>query len=84
MRLIEGLTGNSFPFLHLMPELHSFYSATSVIQEEYYKTVLKALNLYNQNPSGWNLIIKNCMNYNFGWDFNNIEKYNNIYEEILY
>ena len=50
--------------------------------EIYLKTVFKALNLYTQNPSSWNLLIKNAINYDSDWRFDTIEKYNNIYETV--
>ena len=40
--------------------------------------VLKALNLYQNNPASWNLLIKNCMNHSSEWNFNILEKYSNI------
>lgn len=45
--------------------------------------VLKALNIYQNNPSSWNLLIKNCLNYKSNWSFKVLEKYNRIYKEIL-
>lgn len=48
--------------------------------EIFLSAVMKALNLYTNNPSSWNLLIKNAMNYNSGWTFEIIEKYNKIYE----
>ena len=45
--------------------------------------VLKALNLYQNNPSSWNLLIKNCMNYDSSWNFKILEKYGKIYDELL-
>lgn len=51
--------------------------------ELYTNTLLKALNLYQNNPSGWNLLIKNCLTQNFDWNFETIEKYNKIYKKIL-
>ena len=44
--------------------------------------VLKALNIYQNNSSGWNLLIKNSLNYESNWAFNILEKYNKIYKEI--
>ncbi len=51
--------------------------------EFYTQTVLRALNFYIQNHSSWNILIKNCLNYRTDWDFKSIEKYNNIYEDLL-
>ena len=45
--------------------------------------VIKALNLYQNNPSSWNLLIKNCMNYDSSWNFKILEKYGKIYDELL-
>ena len=44
--------------------------------------VLKALNLYQNNPSSWNLLIKNCLNHPSGWSFKILEKYDRIYKEL--
>ena len=46
-------------------------------------TVMKALNLYQNNPNSWNLLIKNCMNHDSQWNFKIIEKYNRIYQELI-
>ncbi len=48
----------------------------------YFETVSKALNLYSKNPASWNLLIKNAMNYDSGWRFDVIEKYNAVYERL--
>ena len=48
----------------------------------FFETVNKALNLYSKNPASWNLLIKNAMNYDSGWRFDIIEKYNKIYEAL--
>lgn len=45
--------------------------------------VIKALNLYQNNPNSWNLLIKNCMNKDSGWDFKILEKYNKVYKDLL-
>ncbi len=45
--------------------------------------VMKALSIYQNNPSSWNLLVKNCLVKDFSWNFNIIEKYNRIYKEIL-
>ena len=45
--------------------------------------VLKALNMYQNNPSSWNSIIKNCLNYNCDWNFKILEKYNKIYKDLI-
>lgn len=51
--------------------------------ENFYKTVLKALNLYTNNPASWNLLIKNAMNYNPDWTFEIIERYQRIYNKLV-
>jgi len=45
--------------------------------------VMKALNIYQNNHSSWNLLVKNCLNKPCGWSFEILEKYNRIYDEIL-
>ncbi len=49
---------------------------------DYLVILNKAMNLYSKNPASWNLLIKNAMNYNSGWTFEVIEKYNEIYEKL--
>ena len=51
--------------------------------EEFLSPLIKAINFYNNNPSGWNLVMKNCMEHQSGWDFKALEKYNNIYQKLL-
>lgn len=65
-----------------------FKTKKSLILEEDYNDlfitpVLKALNIYQNNPSSWNLLIKNCMNKTCGWDFKILEKYNKIYKDLI-
>ena len=48
--------------------------------DDYASVLTKALNLYTNNPSSWNLLIKNAMNYDSSWNFEIIEKYNELYE----
>lgn len=50
--------------------------------EIFMQPLIKALNLYTQNPSSWNLLIKNCMNYDSSWNFAIIEKYNQVYNSL--
>ncbi len=52
------------------------------VNEIFLAAVIKALNLYTKNPASWNLLIKNAMNYDSGWNFKIIEKYNEIYENL--
>ena len=51
--------------------------------EKYTNTALKVLNFYNENAMSWNLLIKNAMNSNIGWDFESIEQFNDLYENAL-
>lgn len=51
--------------------------------ELFVAAVLKALNLYQNSPSGWNLLIKNCINKNSDWNFEILEKYNKIYQDLI-
>ena len=65
-----------------------FKAKTSLLSEEdaneiFLAPVLKALNLYQNNPSSWNLLIKNCMSHNSKWDFEKLENYNKIYDDLL-
>ena len=53
------------------------------VNEIFLAPVLKALNLYQNNPSSWNLLIKNCLNVDSSWNFKKIEKFNKIYKELL-
>ena len=50
---------------------------------EYINTLVKALDLFNNNPSSWNRLIKNNLMKNIGWDFEKLEEYNKIYRNIL-
>ena len=50
---------------------------------EYEYVFLKALDFYTNNNTCWNPIIKNALNYDSSYDFETLEKYNNIYEELL-
>ena len=52
------------------------------VNEIFTNTVLKALNLYQQNPSSWNLLIKNSLLHDSSWNFKIIDKYNEIYENL--
>ena len=45
--------------------------------------LMKALNLYQNNPSSWRLLIKNCMKHDSRWNFKILERYNKIYQELL-
>ena len=51
--------------------------------ELYLTPVLKALNIYQNNPNSWNLLIKNCMNRDSSWSLKILERYNRIYQELL-
>ena len=65
-----------------------FKTKTSLMTDDdtneiYLTPVMKALNLYQNNPASWNLLIKNCMNYNSNWNFKILEKYDKIYKELM-
>ena len=51
--------------------------------EKYANTLLRALDFYNDNAMSWNLLIKNAMNSNIGWDFESIGQFNDLYENAL-
>ena len=53
------------------------------VNELFLTPVIKALNLYQNNPNSWNLLIKNCLNKDFNWNFEILEKYNQIYQELI-
>ena len=48
--------------------------------KEFYNILSKAIEIYQNNPASWKLIIKNCMNSNKNWNFYKLEKYNKIYK----
>lgn len=65
-----------------------FKTKTGLLTDEdnnkiFLSPVLKALSIYQQNPSSWNLLIKNCLLYDSKWHFSIIEKYNEIYKKLL-
>ena len=65
-----------------------FKTKTSLLSDEdanelFLTPVIKALNIYQNNPSSWNLLIKNCLKQNTGWTFKILEKYNKIYKDLL-
>lgn len=65
-----------------------FKTKTGLLTEEdsnelFLIPVMKALNLYQNNPNSWNLLIKNCISKNNDWTFKILEKYNRIYQELL-
>ncbi len=65
-----------------------FKTKTGLLTEEdtnelFLIPVMKALNLYQNNPNSWNLLIKNCMNRESSWNFKILEKYNKIYQELI-
>lgn len=67
---------------------NGFKTKSNVLKEDessniYIDTLTKALELYNQNPSSWNIIIKNCFTTLTDWNFQKLERYNRIYQEIL-
>ncbi len=65
-----------------------FKTKTSFLTEEdnneqYLIPLMKALNLYQNNPNSWNLLIKNCLNKDSNWKFTILEKYNRIYKDLI-
>ena len=65
-----------------------FKTKTSLLVDEdvnelFLTPVMKAINLYQNNPNSWNLLIKNCLNKDFNWNFEILEKYNQIYQELI-
>ena len=50
------------------------------ILENFMQILNKAINLYSNNHSSWNLLIKNAMSYDSSWNFEKLEKYNQIYD----
>lgn len=68
--------GNGFKTKHSL-------LANENVYDTYFNLVIKALNLYTNNPASWNLITKNAINYNSDWTFEIIEKYNQIYNKLL-
>lgn len=66
---------------------NGFKTKESLLYEDestdvYVNCLEKALDLYNNNPSSWNLIMKNAFSTNSGWDFSKLEHYNQIYNNI--
>ena len=51
--------------------------------KDYESAFIKALDFYTNNISSWNIILKNAMNYDTGWDFEAIEAYNNAFENMI-
>ncbi len=50
--------------------------------ENFMNILTKAIGIYQNNPSGWKLLIKNCLLHQSGWSFKILERYNRIYEEL--
>ena len=50
------------------------------VNDVYLNLLKKALNLFTQNPASWNLLVKNAISIDTGWDFETIEKYNTLYD----
>ena len=65
-----------------------FKTKTGLLVEEdsneiFMVPMMKALGIYQNNPSSWNLLIKNCLNKSCAWSFEILEGYNKIYKELL-
>lgn len=64
-----------------------FKTKTSLLCEDdnneiFLNALIKALNLYQNNPSSWNLLIKNCMNQNTDWNFEILQEYQEVYNKL--
>jgi hypothetical protein len=57
------------------------YDSTNEI-ENYEELIIKVLNFYFNNSSSWNIIVKNAMNYDSSWNFEKIQAFNSIYDEL--
>ena len=69
-------------------EGNGFKTKQSLLYEDentnvYVNCLEKALNIYNNNPSSWNIIIKNGFSVNDNDNFSKYEQYNQIYQDIL-
>lgn len=69
-------------------EGNGFKTKQSLLYEDentniYINYLEKALDLYNNNPSSWNIIIKNGFSINDYDNFSKYEQYNQIYQDIL-
>ncbi|MCQ2739565.1 MAG: hypothetical protein MJ237_04985 [bacterium] len=51
--------------------------------KSYYESLYKALEMYQNNPSSWNLLVKNCLKSKIDWTFSKLERYNKIYQELI-
>lgn len=49
----------------------------------YLTTLLKALDMYNNNSAGFNIPVKNAMSVDIDWTFKKLAKFNKIYQELL-
>ena len=57
-------------------------STEQEILENFTQLLDKALNLYINNHSSWNLLIKNAMSYDSRWTFDKLERYHSIYNRF--
>lgn len=51
--------------------------------KEYETGFIRALEFYTNNNASWNVLMNNAMNYNSGWDFESIEEYNSVYDDLI-
>ena len=58
------------------------FKSNELTDGEYEKTLVKAVNFYQHNNRSWNILIKNGMSYDSDWNFDMVEKYNSLYEEL--
>ena len=50
--------------------------------DEFEQTLLKAIEFYTKTSSSWNSIVKNAINNNYSWNFDLLQQYNDIYENL--
>ena len=50
--------------------------------DEFEQAILKAIEFYTKTSSSWNSIVKNAINNNYSWNFDLLQQYNDIYENL--
>ena len=71
-----------------LSEGNGFKTQQSLLCEDentnvYINVLEKALELYNNNPSSWNIIVKNALSEDVDRNFSILELYDRIYEKML-
>ena len=51
--------------------------------DKFTNALFKGMSFRLQNFTSWNLLIKNAISYDSSWNFELIEKYNNLYDKIV-